>query len=92
LQKTYPNNWSLVPRSHRAPRPYEAVARSRAARFRKIIREQFVRMYKEHDVLADVLEEARRDIGGERLPTKHRGLAATYLPRLFRMRDASHAR
>jgi DNA-directed RNA polymerase len=29
---------------------------SRAERFRKIIREQFVRMYEEHDVLAAELE------------------------------------
>jgi DNA-directed RNA polymerase len=29
---------------------------SRAERFRKIIREQFVKMYEEHDVLAQVLE------------------------------------
>ena len=41
---------------------------SRAERFRRIIREQFVRMYEEHDVLAKVLQEARRDIGGEQLP------------------------
>ncbi len=36
---------------------------SRAERFRKIIREQFVRMYEEHDdVLAEVLEQARKDL------------------------------
>ena len=35
---------------------------SRAERFRKIIREQFVRMYDEHDVLAKVLEQARKDL------------------------------
>ena len=35
---------------------------SRAARFRRIIREQFVRMHEEHDVLAEVLEQARRDL------------------------------
>jgi DNA-directed RNA polymerase, mitochondrial len=40
-----------------------------AARFRKIIREQFVGMYKEHDVLSKVLECARRDLGaGVKLP------------------------
>ena len=31
---------------------------SQAERFRRIIREQFVRMYEEHDVLAEVLERA----------------------------------
>jgi DNA-directed RNA polymerase len=35
---------------------------SRAERFRKIIREQFVRMYEENDVLAQVLEQARKDL------------------------------
>jgi DNA-directed RNA polymerase, mitochondrial len=35
---------------------------SRAARFREIIREEFVRMYQEHDVLSEVLEGARRDL------------------------------
>jgi DNA-directed RNA polymerase len=34
-----------------------------AERFRQIIREQFVRMYEEHDVLLEVLEWARRDLG-----------------------------
>jgi DNA-directed RNA polymerase len=32
---------------------------SRAARFNAIIREQFVKMYTEHDVLAELLESAR---------------------------------
>jgi DNA-directed RNA polymerase len=36
---------------------------SRAESFRKIIREQFVRMYEENDVLAQVLEQARKDLG-----------------------------
>jgi DNA-directed RNA polymerase len=36
---------------------------SRIERFRKIIREQFVRMYQENDVLARVLEQARKDLG-----------------------------
>jgi DNA-directed RNA polymerase, mitochondrial len=36
---------------------------SRAERFREIIREEFVRMYEEHDVLAEVLAEARKDLG-----------------------------
>jgi DNA-directed RNA polymerase len=35
---------------------------SRAARFRKIILEEFVRMYEEHDVLAEVLTQARADL------------------------------
>jgi DNA-directed RNA polymerase len=35
---------------------------SRAGRFRKIIREQFVRMYEEHDVLAEITEAAKRDL------------------------------
>jgi DNA-directed RNA polymerase len=43
-----------------------------AGRFRKIIREQFVRMYQQHDVLAEVLEAAKRDLtvhNHGRLPT-----------------------
>ena len=36
---------------------------SSAERFRRIIREQFVQMYKEHDVLAEVLECVRNDVG-----------------------------
>ena len=35
---------------------------SRAARFRKIILEEFVRMYEEHDVLAEVFAQARADL------------------------------
>lgn len=38
---------------------------SRAERFRKIVREEFVRMYEEHDVLAEVLNRARADLSGE---------------------------
>jgi DNA-directed RNA polymerase len=34
----------------------------RANRFRQIIREEFVRMYEEHDVLAEILEQARNDL------------------------------
>ncbi len=33
-----------------------------AARFRQIIREEFVRMYEEHDVLTEVLEQAKCDL------------------------------
>jgi DNA-directed RNA polymerase len=33
-----------------------------AGRFRKIILEQFVRMYEEHDVLAEVFAQARADL------------------------------
>jgi DNA-directed RNA polymerase len=43
-----------------------------ATRFNQIIRETFVRMYEEHDVLAEVLESATRDLtlaNRERLPT-----------------------
>jgi DNA-directed RNA polymerase len=36
---------------------------SRAERFREIIREEFVRMCEEHDVLAEVLAQARKDLG-----------------------------
>jgi len=36
---------------------------SKAERFRRIIRERFVQMYKEHDVLAEVLECVRKDLG-----------------------------
>jgi DNA-dependent RNA polymerase len=45
---------------------------SKAERFRKIIREQFVKMYEEHDVLAEVLEQARKDLGenAKGLPAK----------------------
>ena len=35
---------------------------SHAERFRKIIREEFVRMYEEHDVLVEVLNQARADL------------------------------
>jgi DNA-directed RNA polymerase len=42
-----------------------------AERFRRIIREQFVQMYQEHDVLQEVLDEARRDLKDPRdLPDK----------------------
>jgi len=40
---------------------------SRAGRFNAIIREEFVRMYQTHDVLAEVLEQAQRDL----TPTNH---------------------
>ena len=36
---------------------------SQAERFPRIIREQFVRMYEEHDVLAEILERAKQDLG-----------------------------
>jgi DNA-directed RNA polymerase len=44
---------------------------SRAERFRKIILEEFVRMYEKHDVLAEVLNQARADLTGntKRMPT-----------------------
>ena len=35
---------------------------SRAARFRRLIQEEFVRMYQEHDVLAEIFEQARADL------------------------------
>ena len=35
---------------------------AQAERFRRIIREQFVALYKEHDVMQEVLDEARRDL------------------------------
>jgi DNA-directed RNA polymerase, mitochondrial len=35
---------------------------SRAERFRQIIREEFVRMYEKNDILAQVLEQARKDL------------------------------
>jgi hypothetical protein len=35
---------------------------SRAERFRKIIREQFVKMYEENDVLVQVLEQAKNNL------------------------------
>ena len=35
----------------------------------QIIREQFVKLYAEHDVLAEVLAEAHRDVGGQKLPS-----------------------
>jgi DNA-directed RNA polymerase len=43
---------------------------SRAQGFRRIIREQFVQLYRENDVLALVLEQARADLGEKRLPDK----------------------
>ena len=33
-----------------------------AERFRRIIREQFVKMYEDHDVLQEVLDWARKDL------------------------------
>jgi DNA-directed RNA polymerase len=36
-----------------------------AMRFRKIISEEFVRMYEEHDVLQEVREQARADLGAD---------------------------
>ena len=45
---------------------------SRAARFRRLIREEFVRMYTEHDVLAEVYEQARADLSdpdAKRMPS-----------------------
>jgi DNA-directed RNA polymerase, mitochondrial len=38
---------------------------SRAERFRKIILEQFTRMYSEHDVLAEIREQACKDLEGQ---------------------------
>ena len=46
---------------------------SRAARFRQIIREEFVRMYEEHDVLQEILDQTREALNGEgaqQLPEK----------------------
>jgi DNA-directed RNA polymerase, mitochondrial len=34
----------------------------RAPRFREIIREEFVRMYEDHDVLSEILEQAKHDL------------------------------
>ena len=48
-------------------------SRGLAERFRRIIREQFVRMYEEHDVLAEVLERARKDIGERPAEPPERG-------------------
>jgi DNA-directed RNA polymerase len=45
---------------------------SRAARFRRLIREEFVRMYNEHDVLAEVYEQTRADLSdldAKRMPS-----------------------
>jgi DNA-directed RNA polymerase len=39
-----------------------------AERYHQIIREQFVRLYTEHDVLAEVLKQAREDLPGAELP------------------------
>jgi DNA-directed RNA polymerase, mitochondrial len=36
---------------------------SRAERFRKVIREEFVRMYEDNDVLQGILDWARKDLG-----------------------------
>jgi DNA-directed RNA polymerase len=36
---------------------------SQAERFRRIIREQFAQMYKDHDVLDEVFKQAQKDIG-----------------------------
>jgi DNA-directed RNA polymerase, mitochondrial len=45
---------------------------SRAARFNAIIREQFLKMYTDHDVLAELLESARADL----TPANHDKLPA----------------
>jgi DNA-dependent RNA polymerase len=45
---------------------------SRAARFRRLIREEFVRMYTEHDVLAEVYGQTRVDLSdpdAKRMPS-----------------------
>jgi DNA-directed RNA polymerase, mitochondrial len=45
---------------------------SRAARFRRLIREEFVRMYTDHDVLAEVYEQAGVDLSdpdAKRMPS-----------------------
>jgi DNA-directed RNA polymerase, mitochondrial len=44
---------------------------SQAGRFRQIIREEFIRLYRDHDVLRDILEQAKADLPPEewhRLP------------------------
>ena len=41
---------------------------SHAERFRQIILAQFVKMYKEHDVLREVLDCAREDVTDQKLP------------------------
>ena len=46
---------------------------SKAARFRRLIQEEFVRLYQEHDVLAEVFEQARADLNEpntKRMPSK----------------------
>jgi Autographiviridae RNA polymerase len=45
---------------------------SRVERFRKIIREQFVKLYQDHDVLQEILDCAREDLGenAKGLPAK----------------------
>jgi DNA-directed RNA polymerase len=43
---------------------------SQAERFRQITLEQFVKMYKEHDVLHEVLDCARQDLGSRELPAE----------------------
>ena len=44
---------------------------SRAERFRKIIREQFVKLYEDHDVLQEILDRARADLKDPKgLPAK----------------------
>ena len=47
---------------------------SRAARFRQLIREEFVRMYQEHDVLQEVFDQTREDglkaAGSKQMPDK----------------------
>ena len=62
---------------------------SRAERFRQIIREQFVRMYEKNDVLAQVLEQARKDLTEPNtkrcLPLRRRG--ARWTSRTFWTRN-----
>jgi hypothetical protein len=54
---------------------------AQAERFRRIIREQFVRMYEENEVLAQALNEARMDLKDPKeLPDKPPERGSTRLP------------
>ena len=64
---------------------------SRAERFREIIREQFVRMYKEHDVLAKVFEQARADLGDKKSKRMPKCLPPYGDLDIEQMRDAEYA-
>jgi DNA-directed RNA polymerase, mitochondrial len=64
---------------------------SRAERFRNIIREQFVRVYQEHDVLEEVFKQARADLGGRAHKRMPSGTPEKGSLKIERVLDAEYA-